>query len=103
LSLIRVAVHSGSTHAARSVAGRCHVVAASGPAARLVSRDHYRLRKGRISGDVMRELKRCGQPVQMIGDWDDRMGYSQAIRVDHESSCFEGEADQRGDGVVLGF
>ena len=41
--------------------------------------------EGRISDEVVRELKRRGQPVQMVTDWNDNMGHAHAIRVDREN------------------
>jgi gamma-glutamyltranspeptidase/glutathione hydrolase len=59
--------------------------------------------EGRISDEVVRELKRRGQPVQMVTDWNDNMGHAHAIRVDHEQGLYEGGADPRGDGAALGY
>jgi gamma-glutamyltranspeptidase len=59
--------------------------------------------EGRISDEVVRELKRRGQPVQMVTDWNDNLGHASAIRVDHEQGLFEGGADPRGDGAALGY
>lgn len=59
--------------------------------------------EGRIGDEVVRELKRRGQPVQMVTGWNDNMGHAQAIRVDHERGFFEGGADPRGDGAALGY
>jgi oxamate amidohydrolase len=59
--------------------------------------------EGRISDEVVRELKRRGQPVQMVTDWNDNMGHASAIRIDHESGFFEAGADPRGDGAALGY
>ncbi len=59
--------------------------------------------EGRISDEVARELKRRGQPVQMLTDWNDNMGHAHAIRVDAEQGFFEGGADPRGDGAALGY
>ncbi|MGX0960348.1 gamma-glutamyltranspeptidase [Bradyrhizobium japonicum] len=59
--------------------------------------------EGRISDEVVRELKRRGQPVQMVTDWNDNMGHAHAIRVDHEQGLFEGGADPRGDGAAAGY
>ncbi|HEY2529655.1 MAG TPA: gamma-glutamyltransferase [Xanthobacteraceae bacterium] len=59
--------------------------------------------EGRISDEVVRELKRRGQPVQMVTDWNDNMGHAQAIRIDHEQGFLEGGADPRGDGAALGY
>jgi len=59
--------------------------------------------EGRISDEVARELKRRGQPVQMVTDWNDNLGHAQAIRVDREQGFFEGGADPRGDGAALGY
>jgi oxamate amidohydrolase len=59
--------------------------------------------EGRISDEVVRELKRRGQPVQMVPDWNDNMGHAQAIRVDREEGFLEGGADPRGDGAALGY
>jgi gamma-glutamyltranspeptidase len=58
--------------------------------------------EGRISDTVVAELKRRGQPVAMLPDWDDNCGHAQAIRI-HEHGYFEGGADPRGDGLALGF
>jgi len=59
--------------------------------------------ESRISDEVVRELRRRGQPVQMVPHWSDQMGHAQAIRVDHENGFFEGGADPRGDGAAVGF
>ncbi len=59
--------------------------------------------EGRISDEVVRELKRRGQPVQMVTDWNDNMGHAHAIRVDRRHGCLEGGADPRGDGAALGY
>jgi gamma-glutamyltranspeptidase/glutathione hydrolase len=59
--------------------------------------------EGRISDEVARELKRRGQPVQMVTDWNDNLGHAQAIRVDREQGLYEGGADPRGDGAALGY
>lgn len=59
--------------------------------------------EGRIPDEVVRELKRRGQPVQMVTDWNDNLGHAQAIRVDREQGFFEGGADPRGDGAALGY
>ncbi|MDH2414749.1 gamma-glutamyltransferase [Nocardioides sp. CER19] len=59
--------------------------------------------EGRISDEVVRELKRRGQPVQAVTDWNDNMGHAQAIRVDREEGFYEAGADPRGDGAALGY
>jgi gamma-glutamyltranspeptidase len=59
--------------------------------------------EGRIPDGVVRELKRRGQPVQMVTDWNDNMGHAHAIRVDYEQGLLEGGADPRGDGAALGY
>lgn len=59
--------------------------------------------EGRISDEVVRELKRRGQPVQMVTDWNDNMGHAHAIRIDREQGFLEGGADPRGDGAALGY
>jgi oxamate amidohydrolase len=59
--------------------------------------------EGRISDEVARELKRRGQPVQMVPDWNDNLGHAHAIRVDHDQRLYEGGADPRGDGAALGY
>jgi gamma-glutamyltranspeptidase len=59
--------------------------------------------EGRISDEVARELKRRGQPVQMVTDWNDNLGHAHAIRIDREQGLFEGGADPRGDGAALGY
>jgi gamma-glutamyltranspeptidase len=59
--------------------------------------------EGRISDEVARELKRRGQPIQMVTDWNDNLGHAQAIRVNREQGLFEGGADPRGDGAALGY
>jgi gamma-glutamyltranspeptidase/glutathione hydrolase len=59
--------------------------------------------EGRISDEVVRELKRRGQPVQMVTDWNDNLGHASAIRVNREERLFEGGADPRGDGAALGY
>lgn len=59
--------------------------------------------EGRISDEAVRELKRRGQPIQMVTDWNDNMGHASAIRVDQDQGFFEGGADPRGDGAALGY
>jgi oxamate amidohydrolase len=59
--------------------------------------------EGRIPDEVVRELKRRGQPVAMVTDWDDNLGHASAIRVNREQRFFEGGADPRGDGAALGY
>jgi oxamate amidohydrolase len=59
--------------------------------------------EGRISDEVARELKRRGQPVQMVPDWNDNLGHAQAIRINREERLYEGGADPRGDGAALGY
>jgi gamma-glutamyltranspeptidase len=59
--------------------------------------------EGRISDEVVRELKRRGQPVQMVTDWNDNLGHASAIRVDRDQGLFEGGADPRGDGAASGY
>ena len=59
--------------------------------------------EGRISDEVARELKRRGQPVQMVTDWNDNMGHAHAIRVNRDQGFLEGGADPRGDGAALGY
>ena len=59
--------------------------------------------EGRIDDEVMRELRRRGQPVKPLTDWNDNMGHAQAIRIDRTSGLLEGGADPRGDGAALGY
>jgi gamma-glutamyltranspeptidase/glutathione hydrolase len=59
--------------------------------------------EGRISDGVARELKRRGQPVQMVTDWNDNLGHAHAIRVNREQGFLEGGADPRGDGAAVGY
>jgi gamma-glutamyltranspeptidase len=59
--------------------------------------------EGRISDEVVRELKRRGQPVAMVTDWNDNLGHASAIRVNRDQRLFEGGADPRGDGAALGY
>lgn len=59
--------------------------------------------EGRISDEVMRELKLRGQPVKILEDWNDNMGHAQAIRIDREGGFLEGGADPRGDGLAIGY
>ncbi len=59
--------------------------------------------EGRISDEVARELKRRGQPIQMVPDWNDNLGHAQAIRVNRAQGFYEGGADPRGDGAALGY
>jgi gamma-glutamyltranspeptidase len=59
--------------------------------------------EGRICDEVVRELKRRGQPVQMVTAWNDNMGHAHAVRVDRDQGLFEGGADPRGDGAALGY
>ncbi len=59
--------------------------------------------EGRIPDEIARELKRRGQPVQLVTDWNDNLGHAQAILVDREQGFYEAGADPRGDGIALGF
>ena len=59
--------------------------------------------EGRISDETARELRRRGQPVQLVTDWNDNMGHAAAIRVDREHGFYEAGADPRGDGAALGY
>ncbi|WP_018656720.1 gamma-glutamyltransferase [Actinomadura flavalba] len=59
--------------------------------------------EGRISDETVRDLKRRGQPVQMLPDWDDNVGHAQAIRLDPDNGFLESGADPRGDGAAIGF
>jgi len=59
--------------------------------------------EGRISDEVARELKRRGQPVQMVTDWNDNLGHAQAIRIDRQEGFFEGGSDPRSDGAAAGY
>jgi oxamate amidohydrolase len=59
--------------------------------------------EGRISDEVVRELKRRGQPIQMVTAWNDNLGHAHAIRVNREQGFFEAGADPRGDGAALGY
>lgn len=58
--------------------------------------------EGRISDEIVRELKRRGQPVQPVTDWNDNLGHAQAILVG-SSGLYEAGADPRGDGMALGY
>lgn len=58
--------------------------------------------EGRFLDPLVHELKRRGQLVEMLPDWDDNVGHAQAIRI-HADSSFEGGADPRGDGAALGY
>jgi oxamate amidohydrolase len=56
--------------------------------------------EGRFGDEVVNELTRRGQPVKLLGDWDDNMGHAQAIRLWPDR--LEGGADPRGDGAAAG-
>lgn len=59
--------------------------------------------EGRISDEVIRELRARGQPTKPLHDWDDNMGHAQAIWINPETGWLEGGADPRGDGAALGY
>ena len=59
--------------------------------------------EGRISDLVVNELKRRGQPVKPVEDWNDNMGHAQAIRLNPQTGFLEGGADPRGDGAATGY
>ncbi|MEX0780829.1 MAG: gamma-glutamyltransferase [Balneolales bacterium] len=59
--------------------------------------------EGRISDEVVRELKLRGQPVKMLEGWNDNMGHAQAIRINRDGGFLEGGADPRGDGFAMGY
>ncbi|MBI3988506.1 MAG: gamma-glutamyltransferase [candidate division NC10 bacterium] len=59
--------------------------------------------EGRISGDVIEELKRRGHPVKILEPWSETMGHAQAILIDHETGMKHGGADPRGDGIAVGY
>lgn len=58
--------------------------------------------EARIPDNVAVELKRLGQPVKTLPQWDDNVGHAQAIRIS-EQGHFEGGADPRGDGAAIGY
>lgn len=59
--------------------------------------------EGRISGDVVEELKRRGHPVKVVEPWSESMGHAQAILIDPETGLRYGGADPRGDGIAVGY
>lgn len=59
--------------------------------------------EGRIGDEVARALRRRGQSVQLMTDWNDNMGHAQAIYLDPETRWLVGGADPRGDGAAAGY
>ncbi len=58
---------------------------------------------GVFVAQIVRELERRGQPVKLLGPWDDNTGHASAIRIDHVRGFLEGGADPRGDGAASGY
>ncbi|GKY86860.1 gamma-glutamyltransferase [Sinisalibacter aestuarii] len=56
-----------------------------------------------IPENVLRELSVRGQPVKRVGRWDSIVGHAQAIRWNAGTGFYEGGADPRGDGCVIGY
>ena len=56
----------------------------------------------RFVREVAEELRRRGQPVRLIGDWD-ATGSEMMIQVDPKSGARYGGADPRRDGYAIGW
>lgn len=59
--------------------------------------------EGRMSTEVIQQLRNRGHDVRIVDDWDDKMGHAQAIWIDSENGMLHGGADVRGDGLAAGF
>lgn len=59
--------------------------------------------EGRISDDVVMDLRRRGHSITMMSDYTDAMGHAGAILIDPATGLLRGGADPRGDGSAVGF
>ncbi|MEO6958888.1 MAG: gamma-glutamyltransferase [Burkholderiaceae bacterium] len=59
--------------------------------------------EGRVPAAVTDELKRRGQPVNVVDAFTDTMGHAGAILVDPATGVMQGASDPRGDGLAAGF
>jgi gamma-glutamyltranspeptidase/glutathione hydrolase len=59
--------------------------------------------EGRISPQVIAELKQRGEPVQVVANYTDTMGHAGAILIHRPSGVLYGASDPRSDGIALGY
>ena len=59
--------------------------------------------ESRVEPGVVAELERRGHALEVVGEWDERVGHAQAIRIDPHTRMRAGGADPRGDGAAIGF
>jgi gamma-glutamyltranspeptidase len=59
--------------------------------------------EGRISRDIIQELKKKGHDVEVLDDFTDIMGHSGVIKIDSDNHVKFGGADPRGDGAAMGY
>ncbi len=59
--------------------------------------------EGRVSADVLDELRRKGHEVQVMDEWTPFVGGGQGILVDPDSGAFFAGADPRRDGYGMAF
>ncbi len=59
--------------------------------------------EGRVSAEVLDELRRKGHEVQVMDDWTPFVGGGQGILVDPDSGAFFAGADPRRDGYGMAF
>lgn len=59
--------------------------------------------EGRISDQIVQELRARGHSVAMTTDYADMMGHAGAIRINRANGVLHAGADPRGDGAAVGF
>ncbi len=57
--------------------------------------------ESRINSETIESLKALGHHVEVLNDYDRKLGGVQAIR--YTNKCIEGAADSRRDGVAIGY
>jgi gamma-glutamyltranspeptidase/glutathione hydrolase len=59
--------------------------------------------EGRVSQEVIEQLKERGQPVEAVEPFTDLMGHAGAILIDQTTGVKYGASDPRGDGLAAGY
>jgi gamma-glutamyltranspeptidase/glutathione hydrolase len=59
--------------------------------------------ESRYAASTLDGLRELGHEVDVLGDWSDRMGGAQAIRINQQSGALEGGADPRREGYAIGW
>lgn len=59
--------------------------------------------EGRVSPNVVEELRKKGHKINVMEDWTWNVGHAQGILIDKETGVLQGGADPRGDGYAMGW